>query len=85
MQIYKELQILTARPKSTDVRKIKHHLYGYINGYERFNVEKWCTDASKIINTLQDNNITPIFVGGTGLYIDKFIKFIFSNFFKNFF
>ncbi len=74
MQIYKELQILTARPKSTDVRKIKHHLYGYINGYERFNVEKWCTDASKIINTLQDNNITPIFVGGTGLYIDKLIN-----------
>ena len=70
MQIYKELEIISARPTSADTKQIKHHLYGYVSGKQRFNVEKWCTDATKIINILNNKNVTPIFVGGTGLYID---------------
>ena len=52
MQIYKELKILSARPNLTDTKKVPHHLYGYVGGNERFNVEKWCTDAVKKINLL---------------------------------
>ncbi len=74
MQIYKELNIISARPTSLDIKKVNHHLYGYVSGKERFNVEKWCSDAVKKINTLIDNNISPIFVGGTGLYIDTLIN-----------
>ena len=68
MQIYKELNIISARPTPLDIKKVNHHLYGYVSGKERFNVEKWCSDAVKKINTLIYNNISPIFVGGTGLY-----------------
>ena len=74
MQIYKELKVLTARPSSHDNKKIQHHLYGYVNGNERFNVEKWCLDAVNTINILNKKNITPVFVGGTGLYIETLIK-----------
>ena len=74
MQIYKELQIITARPTALDLKEITHHLYGYIKGDDRFNVERWCTDATKKIHELKYKSITPIFVGGTGLYIDTLIN-----------
>ncbi len=74
MQIYKELKVITARPSNSDIKKVQHHLYGYVNGNERFNVEKWCLDSVKIINMLNKENITPIFVGGTGLYVETLIK-----------
>ena len=77
MQIYKELKIITARPSQLDNKKIKHHLYGYVDGSNRYNVEKWCQDASKVIKSL-NKNINPIFVGGTGLYIDTLINGIAS-------
>ena len=78
MQIYKELKIITARPSQLDNKKIKHHLYGYVDGSNRYNVEKWCQDASKVIESLNKKNINPIFVGGTGLYIDTLINGIAS-------
>ena len=78
MQIYKELKVITARPTNIDIKLIKHHLYGYVSGSERYNVEKWCNDAKNIIESLFKNNVTPIFVGGTGLYIDTLINGITS-------
>ncbi len=78
MQIYRELSILTARPTINDQKKINHHLYGFVKGDVRFNVQKWCEEASKKINYLVDKNITPILVGGTGLYIESLIKGIVS-------
>lgn len=78
MQIYKELKIISARPTQNDLKKVEHHLYGYINGNERYNVEKWCTDAVEKINFLKQKKITPIFVGGTGLYINTLINGITS-------
>ena len=74
MQIYSELSILTARPTINDQKIIKHHLYGFVKGDVRFNVQKWCEEASKKINYLVDKNITPILVGGTGLYINSLIN-----------
>ena len=40
MQIYKELKIISARPTPSDIKNVPHHLYGYISGKERFNVER---------------------------------------------
>ena len=78
MQIYKDLNILSARPSLLDNKKVNHHLYGYISGNERYNVERWCKDASNKINLLNKKKITPILVGGTGLYIDTLINGIAS-------
>ena len=74
MQVYKNLSILTARPKKNEMRNIDHYLYGYVDGGERFNVEKWCNDASDVIKKTFENNLTPIIVGGTGLYINTLIN-----------
>tara|TARA_Y100000768_G_scaffold387204_1_gene377689 strand:- start:1009 stop:1926 length:918 start_codon:yes stop_codon:yes gene_type:complete len=74
MQIYNNLEILTARPSIKEMKKIDHYLYGYIDGKNRYNVERWCNDASDVINKTIANNLTPILVGGTGLYINTLIN-----------
>ena len=60
MQVYKNLQILTARPNTKEMKTIDHYLYGYVEGNERYNVEKWCNDASEVIYKASSNNLVPI-------------------------
>ena len=74
MQVYKNLSILTARPTTEEMNNVEHFLYGYVDGGKRYNVEKWCRDASKVIEESFEKNITPILVGGTGLYINTLIN-----------
>ena len=74
MQVYENLEILTARPTLSEMKNINHHLYGFVDGRERYNVERWCNDASEIIKKTSAKNLTPILVGGTGLYINALIN-----------
>ena len=67
MQVYKNLEILTARPSSNDMKNIDHHLFGFVDGNERYNVERWCNDAAEIIKKKSANNFTPISVSYTHL------------------
>ena len=68
MQVYKELRILTARPKKKDQKNIRHHLYGFQSVKKNFSTGKWLALAKKKIKEIQKKNKTPILVGGTGLY-----------------
>jgi len=68
MQVYKELQILTARPRKKDQKNIKHHLYGFRSAKKNFSTGEWLTLAKKKIKEIQKKNKVPILVGGTGLY-----------------
>ena len=68
MQVYKELRILTARPKQKDYQKIRHHLYGFLNVTKKFSTGQWLKLSEKKIKEIQSRNKTPILVGGTGLY-----------------
>ena len=47
IQIYKDLEILTARPKQKE-NDPNHHLYGFVNGDELWSVGKWINEAKKI-------------------------------------
>ena len=68
MQVYKEIKVLTARPKKKDQESIKHHLYGFQSAKKNFSTGQWLTFAKKKIKEIQKKNKTPILVGGTGLY-----------------
>ena len=68
MQVYKELRILTARPKQKDYRKIRHHLYGFLNVTKKFSSGDWLKLCQKKIKEIQSRHKVPILVGGTGLY-----------------
>ena len=74
MQVYSNLEILTARPSKKDLNYVPHELYGYVNGSIRYNVAKWCSDISNIIKKNKEQNIPIIIVGGTGMYIQALIN-----------
>ncbi len=64
IQVYKNWRILTARPSNTDESKIKHKLYGHIDGATEYSVGTWIKEIKEILLS----HSRPIIVGGTGLY-----------------
>ena len=68
MQVYKQFQILTARPKKKDLKKIKHHLYGFCDVRKKYSTGEWLKLLLKKIKNIRKRNKVPIIVGGTGLY-----------------
>ena len=68
MQVYKEFNILSARPNEKDYKKIKHHLYGFQTVKKNFSTGNWLKFANQKILSCKKRKKTPILVGGTGLY-----------------
>ena len=68
MQVYKQLQILTARPQKKDLKKIKHHLYGFCDVRKKYSTGEWLKLLLKKIKDIRKRKKVPIIVGGTGLY-----------------
>ena len=69
MQIYKEMNIGTAKPNKEEQSNIIHHLLGYVSVNDEYSVYKFQTDARKILDEKIKNNINVVLVGGTGLYL----------------
>ena len=74
MQVYKLLKILTARPSLKEKKKIKHHLYGFVDCNEKFSTGQWLKEVIKKIKEIKKRKKTPIIVGGTGLYFQALIN-----------
>lgn len=68
MQVYKDLQVLSARPDAAEMEGVPHHMYGHIDGQERYSVGAWVKDVVPVIMDCLARDKTPILVGGTGLY-----------------
>jgi tRNA dimethylallyltransferase len=68
MQVYKEISILNSKPTIEDFNIVGHHLYGFLSSKKRFSSGVWLKMAIKKIEVLWKKNLTPILVGGTGLY-----------------
>jgi tRNA dimethylallyltransferase len=74
MQVYKEFSILSSRPLKTDLKKVKHHLYGFQPAKKHFSTGAWLKLVKKQINLCLKNKKIPILVGGTGLYFEAITK-----------
>ena len=72
-QIYKYLDIGTAKPAKSDLEKVKHHFIDELDPKEDFNASIFAARANDIIQKLIAINIVPIIVGGSGLYIKAVI------------
>ena len=68
MQIYKEFSILSSRPRRSEIKKIKHHLYGIVSVKKYFSAGDWLKEVKKTIHLCLKKKKIPIIVGGTGLY-----------------
>ena len=73
MQIYKEMDIGSAKPTVEEMQEIKHYLVDFVSPEKRYSVSEYKEDASKSIEEIINKGKTPIIVGGTGLYLNSFI------------
>lgn len=73
-QVYKHLDIGTAKPTKEELKAVKHHLIDIVSPYEKFNLAIYQSMAFKTIKGIFKNSDYAIMVGGTGLYIDAVCK-----------
>jgi len=78
-QIFKYLNIGTAKPSKDQIQKVTHHLINILDPSENYDVSIFEKDVERIIDQILKNNKTPIVVGGSGLYIKALIDGIFET------
>lgn len=74
MQIYKNMDIATAKPTKAELSEAKHHLISIVDADEEFSVAMYKEKALEAIKDIIIKGKLPIVVGGTGLYIDTLIN-----------
>lgn len=74
MQIYKGMQIATAKPTADETEGIKHHLVDFVSPDETYSVAMFVKDASNCIADIDSRGKLPFIVGGTGLYVDSLLN-----------
>jgi len=77
-QVYRYLDIGTAKVTKEEQKRVKHHLIDIINPDETYNAGAFVKDASIIIEKLHSEGKIPVICGGTGLYIKALLKGLFS-------
>ena len=74
MQIYKRMDIGTAKPTKEEMQGIPHHMIDVAEPDEDFSVSRYCEIASPIVDDIVARGKTAIIAGGTGLYMDSLIR-----------
>jgi len=74
MQIYKYMNIGTAKPTKAERDGIPHHMMDFLEPDVNFSVADYCDMAHKTIEEIHSRGRMPILVGGTGLYIDSLVN-----------
>lgn len=78
-QIYKFLDIGTAKPSEEELKKAKHHFISTLNPDKNFNVSEFEIESIKIISRMHSQQKIPLVVGGSGLYIKALVDGIFNT------
>ena len=73
-QVYKQLNIGTAKPSMDELNRVKHHLIDILEPNDSYSVSIFQDQAKEIIASLKDQNILPILSGGTGLYVQSLLE-----------
>ncbi|HZL29993.1 MAG TPA: tRNA (adenosine(37)-N6)-dimethylallyltransferase MiaA [Pseudolabrys sp.] len=68
MQVYRDLRIITARPRPAEEARAQHLLYGHVDVGEIYSTGRWLADAAAAVAAIAAQGRLPIVVGGTGLY-----------------
>ena len=74
MQIYKYMDIGTAKPTAEEMGDVPHHMLSIAEPTEDFSVSRYCEMASPIVDDIISRGKTAIIAGGTGLYMDSLIR-----------
>lgn len=74
MQIYRGLDIGTAKPTLEEMQGVPHHLVGFLDPSQPFSVAEYVRLASEAAADIRKRGKLPIIAGGTGLYVSSFLK-----------
>ena len=74
MQIYKYMDIGSAKPDEEEQGGVPHHLFGFVDPRDNFSLADYIEAAHKAIAEVHSRGKMPVVVGGTGLYIDTLIN-----------
>lgn len=74
MQVYKRMDIGTAKPTEEEMQGIPHHMIDVAEPDEDFSVSRYCCIAAPIVDDIVARGKTAIIAGGTGLYMDSLIR-----------
>ncbi|NOZ19519.1 MAG: tRNA (adenosine(37)-N6)-dimethylallyltransferase MiaA [Planctomycetes bacterium] len=79
MQVYRGMDIGTAKPTAEEQKRIRHHLVDILDPSEEYSLGRFVEDAGRAIEEIRSRGKTPIAVGGTALYIQGFLKGVFAG------
>ena len=74
MQIYRRMDIGTAKPSPEERQGIPHHMIDVAEPWEDYSVSRYCADAAPIVEDIVSRGKTAVIAGGTGLYMDSLIR-----------
>ncbi|RMG05924.1 MAG: tRNA (adenosine(37)-N6)-dimethylallyltransferase MiaA [Nitrospirae bacterium] len=78
MQIYRGMDIGTAKPSPEDMARVKHHMIDIVEPSGGFSAGEYLERVKRIIDALHDRDKVPLIVGGTGLYVKALTRGIFE-------
>lgn len=79
VQIYREIQIATAKPTAEEMRGVPHHLIDYVDPNINYTAADWAADAAQKIAEIEERGKPPILVGGTGFYLRTLRRPLFDS------
>ncbi|MGA3138148.1 MAG: tRNA (adenosine(37)-N6)-dimethylallyltransferase MiaA [Xanthobacteraceae bacterium] len=74
MQVYRDLRLITARPRVEEERRMPHALYGHVDAAENYSVGAWRSEAAAELAMAERESRAAIVVGGTGLYFNALTR-----------
>ena len=74
MQIYRKMDIGTAKPTQEERDSVPHHMMDIIDPWEEYTLKQYLEDANRCVSEILSRNKLPILVGGTGLYVTSFLN-----------
>ncbi|MCA8990987.1 MAG: tRNA (adenosine(37)-N6)-dimethylallyltransferase MiaA [Planctomycetaceae bacterium] len=79
MAIYRQMDIGTAKPSAEEQAQVPHHLIDLIEPHEEFSTAEYVKLAADTVDDILGRGKTPLFVGGTGLYLRSLLRGIFDG------
>lgn len=79
VQIYRGIEIATAKPTAEERRGVEHHLIDYVDPNVNFTAADWARDASEKIFEIESRGKVPILVGGSGFYLRTLMQPLFDS------
>lgn len=79
MTLYRRMDIGTAKPSADECRRVPHHLFDLLEPSQDFSVAEYLVAAESICREIVGRGATPLFVGGTGLYLRSLLRGVFAG------